>query len=119
MDKFIENINNKFQSEIKTIKVSEMKMNKNFKIINLKRIPTKFGERVILTTKSFKIFLPIRFNKLGEKEMRKLENGCYSVINEGECGPTYKIKFKRIDMEEFEEEDEEVEAEEDSSAEME
>lgn len=112
MENFAENINKKFSIvEVPTIKMSEVEQRKNFKIKCLKRVATKYGGRIVLETSEFKVFLPIRYKTLTDKEIKILSSGSFVFINDGEIGKSYKIRFIPIETIDLEEEEEEVDSE--------
>ena len=78
MDKkiFIKKLNKSSFDDFPIIKMSDLKLNNTYCILDACKVKTKFGQSIIINirfkTKTVKLFLPSKFGKLTNDEVKNL-----------------------------------------------
>lgn len=63
------------------------------KITLLKKITTKYGERLVAELEDFQVFLPVRLNKLSANQVKYINRNNLSLVTQGPCGRSTIVKF--------------------------
>jgi len=82
-----------------TVSVSRLDIGKKYKVEKVKRVVTKYGEKILVDTEEFNIWLPDRFSTLlsdediGKINKNLLEGGKLFLQSMGAVGRTFNIVF--------------------------
>lgn len=79
----------------KALRLKDMLLCCEYKILDAKRVNTKFGKRILLQLEDNALFLPQRYERLSDAVIEAMKTGKYSVRNNGECGATYDLCFQQ------------------------
>lgn len=78
------------------IRISDLEMNKAYKIIAVKRAASKFNidkmQTIITLKDGYLLSLPTRFDDLSEEMFEYLQTGV-SIVNKGAIGKTWILDF--------------------------
>lgn len=71
-----------------------------FKILNCKKVNTRYGNRLHLELEKFCIYLPERFTKISEESFQNLNEGGYYITNNGTIGRMHNLLFSKSEEDE-------------------
>lgn len=63
--------------------VNDLKINQPYIYRNVKKVATKFGDRIVCEFETFSVFLPERFAKLTQEQIATLNGGNVGIIFRG------------------------------------
>ena len=76
------------------LKPTDMTINQEYQIVDMKRISSKYGERILVESSQYKIQLPERYNYLTSEIMETLaHDGNYYIKFTGLVGKAYRFEF--------------------------
>lgn len=83
----------------KIVTMKELKPNTDYAVSGAYRTTTKYGEKIVLKLEDGILYLPSRYNSLGDDALTMLCSGLYSVmktqLREGLSSTLYKIELKQ------------------------
>ncbi|XP_055837277.1 uncharacterized protein LOC129919742 [Episyrphus balteatus] len=86
-------------SEFNTlINIRELEQNHRYPIMGIKKVQTKFGEKLVVDLGGHDIFLPARYNKLSEKTIQSIhsQTATFCIIYKGPFGRSVKLEITKF-----------------------
>lgn len=93
-------LNNCQPKLVPTLFVKDMELNLKYQIKSVKKIKTKYGDRVVLVIDvvglgPHQLFLPERFQEISQDTLDKMNTGGFYIINQGPLGRSYILFFNK------------------------
>lgn len=88
----INNLNNPEKYKA-VMKLSALGENRKFRILEARRMKSRYGLRLIVELSDCQVFLPQRFSSISDKHLKLLNNQNIFLVYKGPIGQTSKIEF--------------------------